>query len=569
MLAFAVTERARRFLDVVYGLCEPEIGGRLIALGPGAAFVAMADGTAAAIISADRGPLDELDVHLRALVKGNRGTSLKLVVVGGDASHRELLSRVRPRMLLGRTVQVFALGDDRQPWAGTGARLDSPTGRVLRDCGARDEPREIDAIALRATIETPSPETIAAFDEQRGFATKLEQGRPHATMAIVTGYALAFALEQLWGGGELHPTLVRMGGVTPDALGGEPWRLLSASWLHLGWLHLIVNGYVMFVLGGFLERLLGWRRLLLVYVASALGGGLASAAFSAAPLSVGASGAIWGLLGTAVALAWRPGGVIPPAVLPVIRRNAMVNVVINLGVSFLPQVDIMGHLGGGVVGLALGLAGLTTRGLSPDGGTSGDRRLQPWALAAIGLHLSALVVAIAMGRPWAILRLDELRTHALPGAGASITTPLELGDPLPLPLQLTTAPGWMIGSLARDAVALEVFVAREPGAPLTPEQLASDFAELRELQIEQPESLTPVGHLRVIEGAAYPTVEQRAVAASGLRRITWIQLRPQGQLRVDGWSWPQRPELESTLRAAFDSIELADATEETRGASPR
>jgi membrane associated rhomboid family serine protease len=549
-----VSERARRFLDVVDSLCAEGVGGKLIALGSGGAFVAMADGTAAAIISSTRGPIEELDAHLRALVEGNRGVSLKLVVVGGGPEYRELLERVKPKLMMGRTVQVFALGDDRQPWAGSGARLDSPTGRVLAECGARDEPREVDVEALRATIEAPKPEAIAAYHEQRGFAAKLEQTRPHATMAIVTGYALAFALEQMWGGGDLHPTLVRMGGVTPAALHGEPWRLLSAAWLHLGWMHLLVNGYVMYVLGGFVERLLGWRRMVIVYVACALGGGLASAALSQAPLSVGASGAIWGLLGTVVALAFRPAGVIPPSLVPAIRRTALINAGMNLAVSFLPQVDIMAHLGGGLVGLALGLLGLSTRGLSAEHPEPDDRRLQPWVIVAIAVHVAALVTAIAMGRPWALFRLDDLRTHAL--GGASITAPAELGEPESLPTE--TGARWAIGSITEQAIAIEMAVEPIDGTPLTQAELAAELAASLEEPVVYPEWLTPVGSRRVLEGLDHPTSETRfTVAGGGLRLVVWTQLRPSATVHFEGISWEQHPEVEPALRAAFESIELA------------
>ncbi len=544
----------QRFLEVVQGLCDEATGGKLIALGTSAAFIAMPDNTAAAVISAERGPLEELEEHLRALVKGNPGADLKLVIVGGDARHRELLGRVQPRLMMRRVVQTFALGDDRQPWAGNGSRLDSLTGRVLAEVAAREIPREVDREALRATIETPTPEAIESQEERRGFVTKLAQGRPHATMAIVTSYAVAFALAQLWGGGEFVPTFARMGGVTEAALSGEPWRLLSASWLHLGWLHLIVNGYVMIVLGGFLERLLGWRRMVMIYVASALGGGIASALFSQAPLSVGASGAIWGLLGTAVALAWRPGQVIPPAVLPVIRRNAMVNLVVNLAVSFLPQVDLMAHLGGGVVGLALGLAGLSTRGLAADGADTSDRRLQPWVLGVILVHAGAFALALATGRPWALLRMEEPRTVELRDADATIAVPAQLVEQLGDQLD---GPGpWVFGDLLHDPLAIQVDVARHDGPPMTDAELRIGVEQLREAELPHDPELTPTGRRRELTDARYPTIEERYTAAAGITLVQWFQIRPEGHVRFEGYLWTEHPEVEPTLRAALDSIEL-------------
>jgi membrane associated rhomboid family serine protease len=526
----------QRFLEVVQGLCDEAVGGKLIALGSAAAFVAMADGTAAAVVSADRGPIEELEHHLRELVAGNPGADLKLVIVGGDERHRKVLARVQPKLMMRRVVQVFALGDDREPWAGGGSRLDSPTGRVLTEVARREQPREVDVEALRASIERPTPEAIAQHEERAAFASKLSQGRPHATMAIVTSYAIAFALEQLWGGGEFIPTLTNMGASTHGALAGEPWRLLSPAWLHLGWLHLIANGYVMIVLGGFLERLLGWRRMLLVYVAAALGGGVASAAFSKAVISVGASGAIWGLLGLALALAWKPGGAIPPSVLPIIRRNAVVNLLVSLAISFMPQVDLMAHLGGGIIGFGLGVAGLATRGL---GSPSAESRLRVPALAAVALHVAAFVVAVVMGRPWALFALDDTRTVVLPGL--TLRAPTQLGN------ANISGPRITIGDLVANPLSID-FEVMDPATT-----------------ISRDPGLVSVGKVKTLEGTDYPTTEQHFGSEVGLRMVVWQQQRDGVMIDFQAWYWASHPEVEAAARAAFDSLAL---TSGTRDASP-
>ncbi|HWB80866.1 MAG TPA: rhomboid family intramembrane serine protease [Nannocystaceae bacterium] len=526
-------EREQRFLEVVQGLCDEAIGGKLLALGRVDAVVAMPDGTAAAVLSADCGPPEEIEEHFRRVVTGNPSTDLKLVVIGGDARHRELLGRVQPRLMMRRVVQVFVLGDDGEPWAGAGSRIDSPMGRVLTEVATREAPREVDREALRATIVAPSPEAIAELQERRGFVDKLAQGRSHATMAIVFTYAIAFALEQLWGGGDFIPTLANMGAGMRDALGSEPWRLLSPAWLHLGWLHLIVNGYVMIVLGGFLERLLGWRRMLLVYVAAALGGGLASAAFSTAAISVGASGAIWGLLGASIALAWRPGSAIPPAVLPVLRRNAIVNLVVNLAVSFMPQVDLFAHLGGGVVGLALGFAGLPTRGLgSPDA----ERKLQPFVFGAVALHVAAFATAIVIGKPWATFAVEQTRTIALPGA--TLTVPVQLGEPMVG--GTSERPRFVVGDLARHPLMIDFEVT-------TPDIAAEP--------IQRDPGLVTVGKVKQLEGVAFPTTEQHFVAEEvGIRMVLWQQQRDGAVIDFEGYYWAAHPEVEPAARAAFDSL---------------
>src|SRR5690606_30927239 len=174
--------------------------------------------------------------------------------------------------------------------------------------------------------------------------------------------AVMFGLELLWGGAESVPTLVRMGANTAASLAGEPYRLLASVNLHHGVLHAAVNGLELFWLGGDLERWIGGARLALLLVAAGLGGALASAGVGHAAISVGASGAIWGLLGAAAGLSLRPRAWVPAGLVRPLRRATLANLAINLGVSFVPGIDLWAHLGGGVVGLLVAISGLWGRG---------------------------------------------------------------------------------------------------------------------------------------------------------------------------------------------------------------
>ena len=82
---------------------------------------------------------------------------------------------------------------------------------------------------------------------------------------------------------------------------GEYWRLLSATFLHGSFDHLLGNSVALFILGMVCEHAFGRRQFVLLYVASAVGGSLLSLLWSPGP-SVGASGAIFGLQGAAIAL---------------------------------------------------------------------------------------------------------------------------------------------------------------------------------------------------------------------------------------------------------------------------
>ncbi len=149
------------------------------------------------------------------------------------------------------------------------------------------------------------------------FATRMQSRRPLATWILCGANALSSSCwrPSVGTGVELPRGRAADGGESTGrwSLAGEIWRLLSHAFLHGSVVHLLVNSISLFSLGGMLERLLGWRRFLVLYTVSALAGGLASAFVGGARLSVGASGAIFGLLGATFALV-RPGasGCCPP-----------------------------------------------------------------------------------------------------------------------------------------------------------------------------------------------------------------------------------------------------------------
>jgi membrane associated rhomboid family serine protease len=124
---------------------------------------------------------------------------------------------------------------------------------------------------------------------------------------------------------------------------GEWWRLLTAAFLHGSWLHIAFNMYVLYVLGPTLERVLGHLRFSVLYVVAALGGSVASYAFSdPRTVSVGASGAIFGLMGALIVAGRRMRWDI---------TQVLILLGINVVIGFLsPQIDWRAHFGGLVIG---------------------------------------------------------------------------------------------------------------------------------------------------------------------------------------------------------------------------
>jgi membrane associated rhomboid family serine protease len=135
---------------------------------------------------------------------------------------------------------------------------------------------------------------------------------------------------------------------------GDWWRLFTAAFLHVGIVHLVLNMLALLVFGSELERQLGRGRYLALYLLSALGGAAAIQLFGH-PLGpvAGASTAIYGLLGGL--------GVLMIAQRQDIR-GLLTLLAINVFISFLPGVSLLGHLGGLVTGaITAGILVLTRR----------------------------------------------------------------------------------------------------------------------------------------------------------------------------------------------------------------
>src|SRR5690606_19417480 len=94
-----------------------------------------------------------------------------------------------------------------------------------------------------------------------------------------------------------------------------------------------------------------------IYTVALLGGSLAST-FLTDGVAVGASGAIWGLLGAQVALAYGRPPVLPASVARAMKPMAMRNLVLNIGISFIGGIDWAAHFGGGIFGGLLLASGI-------------------------------------------------------------------------------------------------------------------------------------------------------------------------------------------------------------------
>jgi rhomboid protease GluP len=209
--------------------------------------------------------------------------------------------------------------------------------------------------------------------------------RAWVTPTITAVLVLCFVACLAVGMSPLSPSaqdLLRVGGSWgPAVAGGQPWRLFTATLLHAGVLHLGFNLYAFYSAGVFAERLFGNLALLFIYWMSGLGASLLSVVIHPQSISVGASGAIFGVYGALLAFMLLHRGVIPRELL-IRQRNSLLSfVVMNVFVGLsVPNVDLAGHAGGLLTGLLVG-AGMTRDLLDPS--KSRTRRVIATLVAAV------------------------------------------------------------------------------------------------------------------------------------------------------------------------------------------
>ena len=251
------------------------------------------------------------------------------------------------------------------------------------------------------------------------------QGTP-ATQGLLIIVAAFWLATLACGGADFTPALVRLGAQVP--VPGEPWRLWSYAFLHGSWAHVGMNAYVLWRIGRPLERLLGTSRFVVLYSLTALAGGLATA-LTLKGLSVGASGALWGLLGAEAVLVLGPRPTLPPSAARKARGVVAQNLILNAAISFLPRVNAAAHFAGGLTG-ALMMLTVLAPGL-PRWGEDGSQPgrapawLRPLAWLSGSALLASAAIAVLAGRPWALAAPGPTVEARLP-SGRAIAVPAQL-----------------------------------------------------------------------------------------------------------------------------------------------
>ena len=174
------------------------------------------------------------------------------------------------------------------------------------------------------------------------FSTK----KPIVTFGIILICIIMFILS---GGGYNTYKLVAYGAnFSALVRNGEVYRLVSYMFLHAGILHIVLNMYSLFIVGPRVEDFFGKWKYLLIYLFSGICGGLLSIGLTPNTVSVGASGAIFGLFGALIYFGYSYrgyiGAIVRSQVLPVVIYNLLMGL-------FIPGIDMWGHVGGLIGGI--------------------------------------------------------------------------------------------------------------------------------------------------------------------------------------------------------------------------
>ena len=212
---------------------------------------------------------------------------------------------------------------------------------------------------------------------------------PIATTVIVAVNILVFLVEMSQGVGVRGigaSQIVQDGALYgPAVADGEWYRMITAGFLHASFIHLGFNMWLLWMLGGALERYAGFERLLLVYFAAVLWGSAGALVATPDSLTVGASGGVFGLM-AALFLLERQRGI------ALLGSSVGGLLLLNLVITFvLPGISVGGHIGGILGGAA---AGFILSGFGRGHLAYGRLGVWEWAASA-ALIVGAVVVGVS------------------------------------------------------------------------------------------------------------------------------------------------------------------------------
>ncbi|OYV67189.1 MAG: hypothetical protein B7Z74_09975, partial [Deltaproteobacteria bacterium 21-66-5] len=262
-------------------------------------------------------------------------------------------------------------------------------------------------------------------DELVEFDRRLKELGPHApvTVALIAVNAMIWLMMVTSGADWLDPSADTLraweANYAPLSTRGEGWRLATCLFVHAGIVQLLVNQWVLYQLGSWLERFLGHVGFALLYLLAGFVGSMLGVRWQPEATLAGSSNAIYGLIGALAAFYWRSPGTVPSAALGRLRAGTFVFLAYNVGVELYRQrLDSGGFFGGLAAGFLTGLVlSQPLSGLEPP--------VRWWrnAIVAAATVLAIFVVAPFVAHPpppdvpaevtaWYDLRRQAIETYS-------------------------------------------------------------------------------------------------------------------------------------------------------------
>jgi membrane associated rhomboid family serine protease len=469
---------------------------------------------------------------------------LDFVFVGGDDGVRDAMKRGLEGVTK-RAVGLAHVNGEGKLWTErTHGAIEASLEAMLANGVPGADPVE----AIGEEMSRAHEAARVRLEALREFARRVKGPPAYATIALIAALVVIFACEWMFGKASV-PTLVRMGGCVADRVKhGEPWRVLSSALLHANVVHILFNSISLFSLGGLYERLIGRGRYLTLFVAAAIGAGIASTIATPNAVMIGASGGIFGLLGASAAIALKPRDLIPADVMPRFRRDVWGNLLLMVVYSLKSGVSWPAHLGGGIVGFVLMITGV----IAPDVSKPDSRR--GWKIPgaiAVALLVASFALALAKGRPWAPTHAVWQR-QALPGT----TLSAELPGPLHVQARHDTVKEFLAGDINEDGFVVSVLVQSvDPLETEADRMQAAEQIRAREGGLAHPEDTQPAGSPQITTIDGFPVVAQDATASNGSRFRNFVQVRAHTVVSVQMVSREDAPSgVDDVPRRVLDSI---------------
>lgn len=214
--------------------------------------------------------------------------------------------------------------------------------------------------------------------------------RPIYTIILIGGIAAVFAAQL---GGGMDESILRAGFVKTAFLRDhEYWRILTGATTHGSILHVVMNCYAFYSFGRIFEMLANRAHLAIVFLCSAIAGGILSLIFVPDGISVGASGGIVGLIGYLAVYAFKRRQFVSAQ----FRKSLLINIgfILIFGLALYQVIDNYGHIGGLIFGALYGLVQIPSDQYVDPRVASAVMSLA--GIASLGIYLAACGFSILL-----------------------------------------------------------------------------------------------------------------------------------------------------------------------------